>query len=213
MIVIQPEGLGEAAALLKMIAKIGQIRPYVEYRGTQRTKESFNNAELLHWHALEGRDVVSMKEGSPELQRLQENVLKVVENGIKREQKRGLLKVTDKGKILGTDTIVKHKVRQNKLLEMVYGAEYKDIAAEQVARAIVARAFKKAAQEWKLEISERIREQRDADGNTIRDLSEAYKPIKLKKHKFERPVLVATGDLLDSITGNMQGIRYKEQGK
>jgi hypothetical protein len=203
MIVIQPEGLGEAQALLKMISKIGKIKPYVEYRGTERSDGKANNAEMLHWHALEGRDVVSMEDGSPELKNLQQTVLDVVERRIKREQKTGFLRVTKRGKIVGTGQKITKTLAKT--------GKKKTLTAEKKARAIAASAYKKV--EWKLEISERIREQRNADGSQIRDLTPDYAEAKKKKHGFTRPVLVATGDLLDSITGTMAGIRYKEQGK
>ena len=207
MITIKPEGLGEVQTLLKMLEKIGKIRATVTYEGRSRSDGRASNAEVLKGHA-EGietrnhgkkvRDVVGP--GKELNDKLGKMLLTEIERSIKREQRTGILKVR-KGKVTAGASITK----------TLKGGQVKTITAQKKSASIIARAFKQMAMEWKKNISELIKEQKDVNGAALLGLEPDYAKIKKAKHGRERPILVATGELLDSVTGDMGGIRFKAQ--
>ncbi len=208
MITIQPEGLAEAQALLKMLEKIGGIKAMVQYEGRTRSDGKTSNAEVLKGHQ-EGietrnhgkkvRDVIGP--GAELNDKMGKALIKEIERSIKREQRSGILKVRKSGKVVAGKAYMK---------TLKHGGT-KAITAKKKAAGILARAFKKIALMWKQNISELIRSQKDVDGAALDGLEPDYAKIKMAKHGRERPILVATGELLDSVTGDMGGIRYKAQ--
>lgn len=206
MVSIEPHGLKEAAGLLKMLSKIGSLQPVVEFVGGQRTDGNETNAQILHYHrkgvksknGLVKRDAIGPSDEVKK--KLDQEMLKWLEKGINREIKNGFLKPTRSGGIKGTGKVSSRTLLSGKISQ---------VTVDKKARDIVSRAFKKTAYMWKLNIGELIRSQQNADGSSFDDLSEAYKPVKQRLYNRTYPILVATGQVLNSISNDMGGIRFK----
>ena len=208
MITLEPQGLPEAQRLLKMIERIGSIKAMVQYEGGSRADGKASNAEVLKGHAEgietreKGKKVRDVIGPGDELQgRLEKELIKVIEAGIKREQQSGVLRVDKSGKVKAGKSFVKQlKSGKSKL-----------ITAQKVADGIMARGFKKMAFMWKLNIGDLIRDQKDVNGASLLELEPDYAELKQRLHGRTKPILVATGQILDSISHDMGGIRFKAQ--
>ena len=207
MITIESEGLGEATALLKMIERIGSIKAMVQFEGGSRYDGKASNAEVLKGHAegietRNGKKVRDVIGPGDELQsKLEKKLVDVIERGIKKEQQSGVLRVDKSGRVTAGKSVTK----------TLKTGKTKVITAQKVADAIMARGFKQMALMWKLNIGDLIRSQKDVNGASLLELEPDYAELKQKLHGRTKPILVATGQVLDSVTGDMGGIRYKAQ--
>ena len=184
MITIESEGLGEATALLKMIERIGSIKAMVQFEGGSRYDGKASNAEVLKGHAegietrngMNGKRVKKVRDvigPGDELQgRLERKLVDVIERGIKREQKSGVLRVDKSGRVTAGRSVTK----------TLKTGKTKVITAQKVADAIMARGFKQMALMWKLNIGDLIRSQKDVNGASLLELEPDYAELKQKLH-------------------------------
>jgi hypothetical protein len=183
VITIDPKALGEIDAFqeaLKSIEKIGDVFKAVDLHAKERAEGTgSNNAQILDWLGKQGRDFVTPRDGDVQ------KIAQAFADSVIEDLGQKLKTIGSKTKTGGT------------------------ITADQIARQISGKAYKKAAQVWLEEITRRI-EDGDFDGGGDSKLSPEYEKYKEGKFGFAYPIGKASGQVLDNVSPKTRNLKLRK---
>jgi hypothetical protein len=176
---VEPQGLEQAGQMLRALEKIAKTRMSADLNAKERhDNATLNNAEILEFLAGQGRDFVTPSK----------DALKDIDEAALEEIEKGLAKY----KVGRSGSRIVNKGDMN----------------ESKARGVLGNALRKAAKEWKKEITRRIKEG-DFEGGGNQKLEPEYEAWKKKIYSYAYPIGVATKQLLDNVKPDSRNLKLR----